>query len=342
MRKGWFARPRLLNYADGTNVRMKKTLKVIISALIILLICYFYLIEVKKNWMSLQDFKFVFNVYYLMIALSFYLFSYILETFIWQVCINRHLGRHELNLTRSIAVVNASGLLKYVPGRIWTYTAQLLWLEKYNISKSLILYVNLICIAGSVIVSLYLSLIYLAMYTNIFGAVVLIALSTALILFNIAYIAWNSILMNKLITIINHLFKRDIQPLNESMSLIILIQSVYICSWALMGAGGYFLAEGVGLKVPLTDIFAILAAMSLSWLIGYFAVFSPGGLGIREGFMLLMLNGVTNTATALIFPLISRLMYLIAEGFLGVAAILFGFRHNVFLSGRSDINRKVD
>ena len=75
MRKGWFARPRLLNYADGTNVRMKKTLKVIISALIILLICYFYLIEVKKNWMSLQDFKFVFNVYYLIIALSFYLFS---------------------------------------------------------------------------------------------------------------------------------------------------------------------------------------------------------------------------------------------------------------------------
>jgi len=331
-----------LTYSDENIVRMKKILKVILSALIILLICYFYFIEVKKNWTSLQDFQFVFNTYYLIISLSFYLFSYVLETFIWQTCINRHLGRHELNLTRSIAVVNASGLLKYVPGRIWTYTAQLLWLEKYNISKSLVLYVNLICIAGSIIVSLYLSLIYLAMYTNILGAVLLVVLFTALILFNIAYIAWNSSLMNKLIVVINRLFKREIQPLSESRSLILLIQLIYVFSWTLMGAGGYFLAEGVGLEVPLTDIFAILAAMSLSWLIGYFAVFSPGGLGIREGFMLLMLNGVTNTATALIFPVISRLMYLIAEGFLGIAAILFGFRHDVFSSGRSGVKRKVD
>ena len=148
--------------------------------------------------------------------------------------------------------------------------------------------------------------------------------------------------MNKLIMTINRLFKREIQPLNESRSLILLIQFIYICSWALMGAGGYFLAEGVGLEIPVTDIFAILAAMSLSWLIGYFAVFSPGGLGIREGFMLLMLNGVVNTATALIFPVISRLMYLIAEGFMGVAAILFGFRHDVFSSGRSNVNRKMN
>jgi len=174
------------------------------------------------------------------------------------------------------------------------------------------------------------------------GTVVIVLAFAALIAFNIAYIAWNSILLNKLIMVINRLFKKEIQPLNESKPLILFIQLIYVSSWALMGAGGYFLAEGAGLNVPVTDIFAILAAMSLSWLIGYFAVLSPGGLGVREGFMLLMLNGVVNTATALIFPVISRLMYLLAEGLLGIAAMMFGIRHNVFSSGKSAVNKKTD
>ena len=321
---------------------MKKTLKITAAVLIILLIGYFYSIGVRKNWASLQNFKVAVNIYYLIISLSLYLLSYLLETFIWQVCINKHLGRHELNLSKSIAVVNASGLLKYVPGRIWTYTAQLLWLEKYNISKPLVLYVNLICIAGSIIVSLYLGLIYLAVYTNLMNTAAVVLAFSALIAFNIAYIAWNALIMNKFIVLINHFFKKEIQPLNDSKLLILFIQFIYIGSWALMGAGGYFLAEGIGLNVPVRDIFAILAAMSLSWLIGYFAVLSPGGLGIREGFMLLMLNGVVNTATSLIFPVISRLMYLIAEGCMGIAAMLFGIRHDVFSSGKPAVERKVN
>jgi len=174
----------------------RKILRIIAAALIIILIGYFYSLEFKKNWTSIQNFKLIVNIYYLILALSFYLLSYLLETFIWKVCINKHLGRPELNFAQSIAVVNASGLFKYLPGRIWTYTAQLLWLKKYNISKSIILYVNLICILGSLIVSLYLGLIYLALYTNLMSLRLIIFAFGALILFNIMYLTWNSFLMN--------------------------------------------------------------------------------------------------------------------------------------------------
>src|ERR1700690_3968960 len=140
----------------GSTLNIRKMLKISASIIIILLIGYLYSLEFKKNWASLQDFELIINIQYLIISLSLFLIACLLEAFIWKVCINKHLGRQELNFFQSIAVVNASGLLRYLPGRVWTYTAQLIWLKKYGVSKSVVLYVNLICILGSVIVSLYL------------------------------------------------------------------------------------------------------------------------------------------------------------------------------------------
>ena len=297
-----------------------------------LLIGYFYSLEIKKNWAELQNFKFTINIYYLMVSLPLWLLSYLAETFIWKFSINKHLGSHELNFPQSIAIVNTSALLKYLPGRIWTYTAQLVWLKKYNISKSIILYVNLICILGSVTVSLYLGLIYLALYTNVMNVKMIILSAVVLILLNIMYIIWNAWLINKLIAIVGKLLHKEIQPLNNSRSLILFIQFIYVCSCSLAGFGGYFLAKGIGLHIHFTDFFAILASLSLSWLVGYLTVISPGGLGIREGMMLLMLNNVVSAQTALIFPILSRAMYLIAEAILGVTALSLGVKYNVFSS----------
>ncbi len=313
-----------------SSVNTRKALRIIASVLLILLIGYFYSLEVRKNWASLQNFSLSLNLWFLAVSLILYLLSYLLETFIWKVCINRHIGRQELNFLQSIAVVNASGLLKYLPGRIWTYTAQLLWLKKYNISKPVILYVNLICMAGSIIVSSYLGLIYLAMYTDLMGTTAVILSFAALILCNLAYVMWNSLLMNKLIALAGRLLKKEIEPLTDSKSLVFFIQLIYMVSWALMGFGGYFLAKGIGLEILFTDMFAILASMSLSWLIGYFAVISPGGLGIREGMMLLMLKNIVNPQTALIFPVLSRFMYLISEALLGLLALSIGTKYRVF------------
>ena len=307
-----------------------KTIKIIIFLLVILLIGYFYSLEIKKNWAELRNFKLNINIYYLVVSVPLWLLSYLAETFIWKVSINKHLGRHELNFPQSIAVVNTSALLKYLPGRIWTYTAQLAWLKKYNISKSIILYVNLICILGSVSVSLYLGLVYLALYTNVMNVKLIIFSAAVLILANILYIIWNAWLINKLIAIAGKLLHKEIQPLDNSRSLILFIQCIYVCSCFLAGFGGYFLAKGIGLNIHFTDLFAILASLSLSWLVGYLTVISPGGLGIREGMMLLMLNNVVNAQTALIFPILSRVMYLAAEALLGLTALLLGLKYKIF------------
>ncbi len=308
----------------------RKTVGMLAATAIIALIGYFYSSEVVKNWASLQNFRFAVNFYYLAGALSFYLGSYLLQTYIWQVSINRHLGRRELRFLQSVAIVNTSGLLKYLPGRVWTYTAQLLWLDKYGISKTMVLHVNLVCILGSIIVSLYLGLSYVALYTNLIPRGLTVLPFLIMMSFNAAYIVWHSSLFNKLLAYAGRLLKKDMRPLDDSRSLLLFIQFIYTCSWGIMGLGGYFLAKGVGLHLSLSGIFVILSSMSLSWLAGYIAVVSPGGLGIREGVMLLMLQSTVDTQTALIFPILSRLMYLIAEALMGIVALSLGTRYNIF------------
>jgi hypothetical protein len=307
-----------------------KTIKTVTFLVIILLIGYFYSLEIRKNWAELQNFKLTINVYYLMVSLPLWFLSYLAETFIWKISINKHLGSHELNFPQSIAIVNTSALFKYLPGRIWAYTAQLVWLKKYNISKSIILYVNLLCILGSVTVSLYLGLIYLALYTKAMNVKLIILSAVVLILLNIMYVIWNVRLINRLIAIVGKLLHKEIQPLKNSRSLIIFIQLIYVCISALAGLGSYYFARGIGLPVHFTDFFAILASLSLSWLVGYITVISPGGLGIREGMMLLMLNNVVSAQTALIFPIMSRAMYLMAEAIMGVTALSIGVKYKVF------------
>jgi uncharacterized membrane protein YbhN (UPF0104 family) len=311
---------------------MKKIFKTAAFTAIILLIAYYYALEFRSNWTELTKFRLAIKARYLVASFSLCLLAYLLETYIWKVCINKHSGRSELTLRKSIAIVNTSGLFKYLPGRIWIYTAQLVWLKKYGISKAVIFYANLICVLGSVIVSFYFGLLYLALYKNIMGGTAVALSFIALILFNIVYIAWNSALMNKFIAVINQVFRKDIPPLTSSRSLLLFIQLVYACSWLLTGLSGYLLAQGIGLPIAVTGIFALLASMSLAWVAGYFVVIAPGGLGIREGVMLVMLNNIVSVETALIFPLVSRVMYLIAEALLGLTALFLGMKYNIFSS----------
>ena len=58
---------------------------------------------------------------------------------------------------------------------------------------------------------------------------------------------------------------------------------------------------------------ACVPAFAGSWLVGYFAIVTPAGLGAREGAMWLMLKPVMPQAYAIVLAVSSRLMMLVAE-----------------------------
>jgi uncharacterized membrane protein YbhN (UPF0104 family) len=97
-----------------------------------------------------------------------------------------------------------------------------------------------------------------------------------------------------------------------------------------VGIGMYFLAKGIGMEIPFSSILPVIATLSVSLVLGYIAFFSPGGLGIREGTMFVMLKQFANVETALILPIAMRLIYIIIELLLGIIGILVGMKYGYF------------
>ena len=89
--------------------------------------------------------------------------------------------------------------------------------------------------------------------------------------------------------------------------LLVNVQMLYLLDYVPMGIGMYFLSKGIGMDIPFSSIMPIMATLSISFVLGYIAFFSPGGLGIREGTMFVMLKQFSNVEAALILPIAMRL-----------------------------------
>lgn len=69
----------------------------------------------------------------------------------------------------------------------------------------------------------------------------------------------------------------------------------------------------------------IIGAFSLSWLVGYVTVFAPGGIGVRELLLAVLLSAFFKSGEVAIYAAIHRLLWVLAEVFLGgLSTLLFG------------------
>jgi uncharacterized membrane protein YbhN (UPF0104 family) len=105
---------------------------------------------------------------------------------------------------------------------------------------------------------------------------------------------------------------------------------LYLFSWGLFGLSLYCAGRGVALDISSADIVAITASISLGWAIGYLTALTPGGLGVREGVMFLVLDQTTSPHAALLLPVISRLLSLLLEVTLAGVGFVVGVKLHVF------------
>lgn len=310
--------------------------KLLLAFLLIIVVSYFYLQEFNKNPIDFSFLGGAVNVYYLTFALLLCLLSYLVEVIIWKVVLNNQFDRKEITIQEVFAILYASGMFRYLPGRIWILTAQSLWLKKYGITKSQILYINLICIIELIFLSLYLGLVYLVMYTSSLSSSLILILFLFLLLVNILFNGYNKRLMNKVFVLIKKITTIEMKPINISFNSMAVIQLICACSWVLTGLAVYFLAKGLGLEILLLDTIPVAASMCLSWFAGILVVVLPAGVGVREGLMLVMLKPVLAAQTALLLPLVSRLLLLFSEAILGIVAMYLGTKRNVFMLKKNE------
>ncbi|KQC10671.1 MAG: hypothetical protein APR62_11710 [Smithella sp. SDB] len=309
----------------------KKHLKTLLSIVVVTLFGVFFYKEFKENWESVRTFHLQVNWGYILVGILMIIANYLCTTLGWHMGISCLDKNAKIKYSQSIALVNISQLGKYIPGKLWSYVVQIYWLASKGVPKTTALYLNAMTAVLPVLVSLLMGSFLLMMCSDWHhlktGLTILICL---LIIVNL--LIFNRNIMKLFVDMVSRISGRKFVFRQLSTSRILSMELFYIIGAFFWGLAGCFIAMGMGINLNISKIISISSAMLLGDVIGFLILIVPGGLGVREGTMYLILRNADGIQFALIFPMIIRLITLIADLIMGVVSVLIIGRKKYFPS----------
>ncbi len=121
--------------------------------------------------------------------------------------------------------------------------------------------------------------------------------------------------VNRLLRAVNRSPLTEVPKVLDSAKLL----GLYSVAWAVYGAAGLAVLAAVGRGGAISPGDGIAAFVS-AWLVGFASLLTPGGLGVREGVLVLLLASAMPTPAAIVVALVSRLSWTVVE----LLGVVFG------------------
>lgn len=292
-----------------------KSWKKLISILVIVAVFYYLFDNLLSSYQKLSERHF--EVIYTKLSISFalLLFTFLFNPIAWMKIMN---SMHEdMDYRKSFSIYYASQLGKYLPGRIWAYAGQVYLAQTQGFSGEKTLVSSVLFQIISTAISVYFFIITLLFWTQF----PLFARGSFVLLVTVSGLAMLRLDLLKKLTgiILNRFLKRSLQ-VDLTNGAVIYSSILLMMSWATYAIAYHQLINSfypidmiTGIKF--TGIYAI------SWLIGYFSLLTPGGLGIREGIQVYLLSLFIPLPVSIVISLACRLWLTVGE--VTVAGIAF-------------------
>jgi uncharacterized membrane protein YbhN (UPF0104 family) len=294
-----------------------------------MLFVWFFYKEFKENWESVRAFHLEMNWKYLVLGIFMMIANYLCATLSWHIGINYFDNHKKLKFTQSIALVNISQLGKYIPGKFWSYIIQIYWLASKGVPKTTVLYINVTNALLSILASLLMGCLLLMMLPdwNHLRIEILIFIGLLLV---INLVLFNKNFLRFFANMFSRISKQKVSFHQLSTRRIISMQLISIVGAFFWALAGCFISLSIGFNLDDLRIFFISSAMLLGDVIGFLILIAPGGLGVREGTMFLILKGVGIIQLALIFPIVVRLLSIVTDLIMGIVSALIISRSKYF------------
>jgi uncharacterized membrane protein YbhN (UPF0104 family) len=299
--------------------RLRPVLKPILSLVIIGTIAYYFFRAFQRNWASIAAHRFTIAPAFLLGSALGVGGAILLSTWAWHVAINE-LSPQRIKFRQSVAVNNASSLIKYIPGKVWSYALQMYWLDRLGFSKALLVYVNLVNLLISMATTTLLGLACLIVSPNPFPESALVLSFVALLTVDIACVTFNHAILNGLISTVNRLFKREVRSFEVRKALLVRLHAIQFGAAVVSGLSAYLFCFAIGYRIDLDRTLVVIGSTLVSDVVGFLVIVVPGGLGVREALMYAILGGQASGSLSLILPMGSRLLSMLVDILLGAVA----------------------
>ncbi len=231
----------------------------------------------------------------------------------------------QISFIQSSRAYFISQLTKYLPGGIWVFPSRVVLLAESGVSTSLaslgLAFESLTMVISSGLVGLLALETFLATEIGqfqtglVFGIVSVLGLTTILFAPEI------------ILTFVPRLYGRlkilsDLRGVTIKQRVLNLTISTgsYLTMWVLTGIGFYGIVWAIAGDLPDIPVLSAVGIFSLSWLIGFLSVFNPGGIGLREAAIVLLLRGFAPEPIPILVAVLLRVAWSIIEvGFFGLA-----------------------
>ena len=278
---------------------MDLKLKNIISVLLVLAIFFFLGRTLYNSYSEIANFEFTINWSLAIVSIVYPIIFFLLMGYAWRICLE-YFG-YFIHKKKGIYYWCKSQLWKYIPGKIWYVICRAQLLSRDNVPKqdsyaSMVLEMVFLTDAALILAVIFLNK-SISNIMNIYLAFALIVLGL---------IAIHPKLLNFIVSKIKRLNINLKKDYLHMLKLLIFYLFIFFVSCI----GFYFFASSIyhGL-----NFYYAVGSFALSYFLGLAVIFSPGGLGVREGILSLMLSSVMPLPMAIIIAFATRIWWTLAE-----------------------------
>lgn len=264
--------------------------------------------NVVSGWEGVRPYLTTFQVSPFIGSFVVLLFIYPESSVAWYILVRR-MGI-SITLRRAMYVWVISNTSRYIPGSIWQYIGRVGLGQEAGIKRgqgvmSVLAEVFFVITAG-IIVSL-LTLPYwniLGVQPKLWGLLILLSF----LLFHPSISSW-------VIGLAARMAKRDFGEFKNKLSVAdsVFVLPWFILSFVLNGIALFFLVGSLGVNVGLESLITFSGFYALSWIVGYFTLFAPAGIGATEASLAYLLSFNMPISLASTIALTYRFLITVAE-----------------------------
>lgn len=206
-------------------------------------------------------------------------YAVLLQT--WRVLLRG--WQHEIPFLDAARIWTTSNLGKYLPGKVWSITALVVMTRQYGVSAAEGATASVLVTLVNTLVGFVVAIVAGAQLLRLpsWVAIVIAALAAAVIASPSA--------LPRLGMLAGRVLKREIVIRELPHRVLLIAAALTTIAWLMYGVAFWLFTIGVLGSAPgaLRDYVAVFAG---SYLLGFIAIFSPAGAGVREGAMGLALQ----------------------------------------------------
>jgi glycosyltransferase 2 family protein len=292
--------------------------KNVISFLAVILILFYLLRFLYKNWMEVSTYDFQLKYHYLLISLPVLFGFFLLRVYCWRMILKKM--DIFISMRKSIKISFVSMMGRYLPGKVWLIMGKVYLSGKEGVPRVEAFASVVMEILLEIVASIFFFFFFLFSFTEqsllshkvLYFLGVIMVVGLVFLHPKVFYRIINFILLRwKNEEIKTCMRYRDIIQLFAVYNLIVLFQ----------GIAFYFFVNAI-CYVSLNNILGLTGSLAIAGALGTLSVFSPSGLGVREGILALLLTNYVISPMAVLISLLARLWTTLGE----IICALFAWR----------------